>query len=41
MVSGRAMVEAAMGQRAAEPLVEEEEEEGHLNAFRGETISVS
>ena len=41
MVSQRAMVEAAVGQGAAEPLVEEEEEEGDLDAFGGETIGVA
>ena len=41
MVSRRAMVEAAVGQWTTEPLVEEEEEEGDLDAFRGETIGVA
>jgi hypothetical protein len=36
-----AVVEAAMGEWAAEPFVEEEEEQGHLNAFRGEPVCVS
>src|ERR1700732_776485 len=41
MMVGGAVVEAAVGERAAEPLVEEEEEQGHLDAFRGETVGVS
>ena len=40
MVDG-AVMEAAMGERAAEPFVEEEEEQGHLDAFRGEAVGVS
>ncbi len=40
MVHG-AVMEAAIGERAAEPFVEEEEEQGHLDAFRGEVVGVS
>ena len=40
MVNG-AVMEAAMGERAAEPFVEEEEEQGHLDTFRGEAVGVS
>src|SRR5208337_1342887 len=41
MAGGGAVVEAAVGEWAAEPFVEEEEEQGDLDAFWGETISVS
>ena len=41
MMVGWAVVEAAVGEWAAEPFVEEEEEQGHLDAFRRETIGVS
>jgi len=41
MAGGGAVVEAAVGEWAAEPFVEEEEEQGDLDAFRGETIGVS
>ena len=36
-----AMVEAAVGERTAEPFVEEEEEQRNLDAFRGEAVGVS
>ena len=35
------MVEAAIGERAAQGFVEEQEEERDLNAFGGETIGVA
>ena len=35
------MVEAAIGERAAQAFVEEQEEERDLNAFGGETIGVA
>ena len=37
----RAVVKAAVGKRAAEPFVKEQEEERDLNAFGGETIGVA
>ena len=37
----RAVVKAAVGERAAEPFVEEQEEQGDLNAFWGETVGVA
>ena len=40
MVNG-AVMEAAMGERTAEPFMEEEEEQGHLDPFRGEAVGVS
>ena len=40
MVNG-AVMEAAMGERAAEPFVEEEEEQGYLDTFRGKAVGVS
>ena len=36
-----AMVEAAVGEWSAEPFVEEEEEQGNLNALRGEPVGVA
>jgi hypothetical protein len=36
-----AAVEAAVGERAAEPLVEEQEEQRKLNPFWGETVGVA
>jgi transposase len=36
-----AVVEAAVGERAAEPFVEEQEEQRNLDAFRGETVGVA
>jgi hypothetical protein len=33
-------VEAAIGERAAQPFVEEEKEQRNLNPFGGETIGV-
>ena len=41
MAGDGAVVEAAMGERTAEPFVEEEEEQGQLDAFRGETVGVA
>src|SRR5271163_120277 len=41
MVGGGAVVEAAVGEWAAEPLVEEKKEQGDLDAFGGETVGVS
>ena len=41
MTGNRPMVESAMGERAAEPFVEEEEEQRNLHAFRRETIGVA
>ena len=35
------MVEAAIGERAAQPFVEEEKEQRNLNPFGGETIGVA
>jgi hypothetical protein len=35
------MVELAVGERTAEPFVEEEEEQRNLHAFRCETVGVS
>ena len=40
MVNG-AVIEAAMGERTAEPFMEEEEEQGHLDPFRGEAVGIS
>src|ERR1700750_354752 len=40
MVNG-AVMEAAMCERAAEPFVEEEEEQGRLDTFWGEAVGVS
>jgi hypothetical protein len=37
----RAVVKAAIGERAAEPFVKEQEEQGDLNPFRGETVGVA
>src|SRR5260370_12743322 len=37
----RAVVKAAVGERAAEPFVKEEEEQGDLNPFWGETVGVA
>jgi hypothetical protein len=37
----RAVVEAAVGKRAAEPFVKEQEEQGDLNPFWGETVGVA
>jgi hypothetical protein len=36
-----AMVEAAVGEWSAEPFVEEEEEQGNLDALRGEPVGVA
>ena len=36
-----AMVEAAVGERAAEPFVKEQEEQGDLDAFGGEAVGVA
>ena len=42
LVTGdRTVVEAAVGERTAEPLVEEEKEQRDLDAFRGEAVGVS
>ena len=41
VTGGRTVVEAAVGERTAEPLVEEEEEQRNLDAFRGETVGVA
>src|SRR6201993_5515040 len=42
LVTGvRAVVKAAVGKRAAEPFVKEQEEQGDLNAFWGETVGVA
>jgi hypothetical protein len=41
MMLDGAVVEAVMGEWAAEPFVEEEEEQSHLNAFRDEAVGVS
>ena len=42
LVTGdRAVVEAAVGERTAEPFVEEEKEQRDLDAFRGEAVGVS
>src|SRR2546421_6208463 len=37
----RAVVEAAVGERAAEPFVKEQEEQGDLNPFWAETVGVA
>src|ERR1700747_1291966 len=37
----RAVVKAAVGERAAEPFVKEQEEQGDLNPFGGETVGVA
>jgi hypothetical protein len=37
----RAVVKAAVGERAAEPFVKEQEEQGDLNPFWGETVGVA
>jgi hypothetical protein len=36
-----AVVEAAVGERAAEAFVEEQKEQGNLNSFGGETVGVA
>jgi hypothetical protein len=36
-----AVVEAAVGQWAAKPFVEEQKEQGNLNPFGGETVGVA
>ena len=36
-----AVVKAAVGKRAAKPLVEEQKEQGNLNPFWGETVGVA
>ena len=36
-----AVVEAAVGERATEPFVEEQKEQRHLNPFGGETVGVA
>ncbi len=41
VTGGRTVVEAAVGERTAEPLVEEEEEQRNLDPFRGETVGVA
>jgi hypothetical protein len=41
VAGGRAVMEAAMGEWAAKPFVEEKEEQGYLDAFRGEPVCVS
>jgi hypothetical protein len=41
VVGGGAVMEATMGEWAAEPFVEEEEEQGDLDTFRGEPVCVS
>ncbi|HET6239352.1 MAG TPA: hypothetical protein VFE41_31025, partial [Acetobacteraceae bacterium] len=42
LVTGdRAVVEAAVGERTAEPFVEEEKEQRNLDAFWGEAVSVA
>jgi hypothetical protein len=35
------VMETAVGERPAEALVEEQEEQGHLDAFLGEAVGVS
>jgi hypothetical protein len=37
----RAVVEAAVGERAAEPFVKEQEKQGDVNPFWGETVGVA
>jgi hypothetical protein len=41
VTDGRSVMEAAMGEWAAEPFVEKEEEQRNLHSFRSETISIS
>jgi hypothetical protein len=41
VTGGRTVMEAAMGEWAAEPFVEEEKEQCNLHAFRGETVGVA
>jgi hypothetical protein len=41
VVGTRAVVEAAVGDRPAEPFVEEQEQQSDLETFRGETVSVT
>ena len=41
MMFGGAVVKAAVGEWAAEPFVKEEEEQGHVDALRGETVGVA
>ena len=35
------MVESAVGQGTAEPFVEKQEEQGHLNALGGEPVGIA
>ena len=37
----RAVMEAAVGERPAQPLVEEQKEQRHLDAFRREAVGVA
>ena len=42
LVTGdRTVVEAAVGERTAEPFVEEQKEQCNLDPFRGETVGVA
>ena len=41
VVGIRAVVKAAGGERAAEPFVKEQEEQGDVNPFWGETVGVA
>jgi hypothetical protein len=41
VTSDRAVMEAAVGERTAEPFVEEEKEKRNLAAFRGEAVGVA
>src|SRR6201998_4070989 len=41
VMSVRAVVKAAVGKRTAEPFVKEQEEQGDLNPFWGETVGVA
>ena len=41
VVGIRAVVEAAVGDRPAEPFMEEQEQQSDLDTFRGETVSVT
>ena len=41
VVGIRAAMKAAIGERAAEPLVEKQEQQGDIDAFGGETVGIA